>query len=224
MLASSLAALDVLRHLGGFGVPASLNQWMGVWSHDLSIQEQSADRDPHCSTCADVRPATPRSPVSTDPHTPDCVFCRIVAGQAPAHRIWEDADHLAFLSIFPNTEGFSVVIPKAHRPSYVVEMEQQEYTALHLAARQVAHLLDQAFEDVARTGIMYEGYGVDHAHAKLFPMHHTAGNQGENWREVASPITGYFDHYQGYLSSHDHVRADDAWLARVAERVRAVAE
>ena len=39
-----------------------------------------------------------------------CVFCRIVAGQEPAHRIWEDTDHLAFLSIFPNTEGFSVVV------------------------------------------------------------------------------------------------------------------
>ncbi|WP_017605000.1 HIT family protein [Nocardiopsis alkaliphila] len=161
--------------------------------------------------------------MSSESHAPECIFCRIAAGDAPAHRIWEDADHLAFLSIFPNTEGFSVVIPKAHRPSYVVEMEPEEYTALHLAARQVARLLDRAFEDVARTGIMYEGYGVDHAHAKLFPMHHTAGNQGENWREVSSPITGYFDRYQGYLSSHDHIRADDAWLARVAERVRAEA-
>ena len=60
MLASSLTALDVLRHLGGFEVPASLNRRMGVWSHDLSIQEQSADHDPHCSTRADVHPATPR--------------------------------------------------------------------------------------------------------------------------------------------------------------------
>ena len=162
--------------------------------------------------------------MSIESHAPDCVFCRIVAEDAPAHRIWEDTDHLAFLSISPNTEGFSVVIPKAHRPSYVMEMEPREYTALHLAARRVARILDEAFDDVARTGIMYEGYGVDHAHAKLFPMHHTAGNQGESWREVASPITGYFDSYQGYLSSHDHIRADDAWLARVAEHVRAGAE
>lgn len=157
--------------------------------------------------------------MNTD-HDPTCVFCRIVSGQAPAHHIWEDAEHLAFLSIFPNTEGFSVVIPKAHRPSYVVEMEPSEYTALHLATREVARRLDAAFEDVARTGIMYEGYGVDHAHAKLFPMHGTAGNQGEDWREVASTIEGYFDRYQGYLSSHDHTRADDAWLAKVAELIR----
>jgi bacteriocin biosynthesis cyclodehydratase domain-containing protein len=60
MLASSLAALDVLRHLGGFGVPAALNRRMGVWSHEVSVQEQPADRDPHCPTCADIRPAAPR--------------------------------------------------------------------------------------------------------------------------------------------------------------------
>ncbi|MFD6095259.1 HIT family protein [Nocardiopsis flavescens] len=153
-----------------------------------------------------------------------CVFCRIVAGREPAHRLWEDADHLAFLSIFPNTEGFSVVIPKAHRSSYVVDLEGREYIALHLAAREVARLLDAAFADVARTGIMYEGYGVDHAHAKLFPMHGTAGNAGEGWRAVASTATGYFDRYQGYLSSHDHERADDEWLAKVAERIRRAEE
>ncbi|MEU2945952.1 HIT family protein [Nocardiopsis alba] len=158
--------------------------------------------------------------VSTAPSTPTCVFCEIVAGRSPAHRIWEDEAHLAFLSIFPNTEGFSVVIPKTHRTSYVVDLEPEEYTALHLAAREVARRLDAAFPDVARTGIMYEGYGVDHAHAKLFPMHGTAGNAGEDWREVASPIDGYFDLYQGYLSSHDHHRADDARLAEVARRVR----
>ena len=157
-------------------------------------------------------------------HDEGCVFCQIAARKAPAHRIWENEGHLAFLSISPNTEGFSVVIPKAHRTSYVVDMEPQEYAALHLAARDVARLLDTAFADVARTGIMYEGYGVDHAHAKLFPMHGTAGNTGHGWREVASAIDGYFDRYQGYLSSHDHARADDAWLADVAGRIRRSAE
>ncbi|WP_306370978.1 ThiF family adenylyltransferase [Nocardiopsis sp. CC223A] len=52
MLASSLAALDVLRHLGGFGVPASLNRRVGVWSHDLSLDGQDTERDPACPTCS----------------------------------------------------------------------------------------------------------------------------------------------------------------------------
>ncbi|MFV2198057.1 hypothetical protein [Nocardiopsis sp. LOL_012] len=83
-----------------------------------------------------------------------------------------------------------------------------------------AHRRRVAFDDVARTGIIYEGYGVDHAHAKLVPMHGTAGNAGGSWREVASKIEGYFESYQGYLSSHEDTRADDAHLAEVAARVR----
>lgn len=43
----------------------------------------------------------------------ECLFCGIVAGTTPAHVIWEDNQHLAFLSIFPNTPGTSVVIPKS---------------------------------------------------------------------------------------------------------------
>lgn len=41
-----------------------------------------------------------------------CIFCQIVEGKAPCHKVWEDEHHLAFLSIFPNTDGFTVVIPK----------------------------------------------------------------------------------------------------------------
>ena len=44
----------------------------------------------------------------------DCVFCDIVSGDAPAHTVWENDEYLAFLSIFPNTEGATVVIPKDH--------------------------------------------------------------------------------------------------------------
>ncbi|MFL1381508.1 TOMM precursor leader peptide-binding protein [Nocardiopsis protaetiae] len=56
MLASSLAALDALRYLGGFGTPAALNRRVGVWSHDLSLDEQKAERDPTCPTCAELVP------------------------------------------------------------------------------------------------------------------------------------------------------------------------
>ena len=42
----------------------------------------------------------------------NCVFCKIVANESPSHRIWEDDNHLAFLSIYPNTPGVTVVIPK----------------------------------------------------------------------------------------------------------------
>jgi histidine triad (HIT) family protein len=43
-----------------------------------------------------------------------CVFCAIVAGQAPALRIYEDAEYLAFLDIRPFTRGHTLVVPKQH--------------------------------------------------------------------------------------------------------------
>lgn len=150
----------------------------------------------------------------------DCIFCYIVAGKAPCHKIWEDQDHLAFLSIFPNTDGVTVVIPKQHYSSYVFQAPEEVMTNLNLAARQVAHAIDSAFSDVGRTGLIYEGFGVDHLHAKLYPMHGTA-HTIENWAQIESnKPTEFFQSYAGYLSSHDCGRADDSHLSAIAEQIR----
>ena len=60
----------------------------------------------------------------------ECIFCKIVKKEIPCHQIWEDKEHLAFLSIFPNTEGFSVVIPKKHYPSYAFDLSDEVLTKL----------------------------------------------------------------------------------------------
>lgn len=98
--------------------------------------------------------------------------------------MWEDEHHLAFLSIFPNTDGFTVVIPKKHYPSYAFDMPPQALADLVLATQKVAKLLDKAFDDVGRTGMFFEGYGVDHVHSKLSPMHGT-GDMTQ-WRPIES--------------------------------------
>lgn len=148
----------------------------------------------------------------------NCIFCKIVAGESPAHLIWEDDKHLAFLSIFPNTLGFSVVITKDHNPSYAFANSDEVLTGLTLAAKKVAKLLDVSFEDVGRTGMFFEGFGVDHLHAKLFPMHGT-GNM-ETWRPLKSTLNTFFDQYPGFLSSHDSERANDEELAKLAAEIR----
>lgn len=147
----------------------------------------------------------------------DCIFCNIVAGTAPAHRIWEDEEHVAFLSIFPNTEGFSVVIPKEHYSSYVFDVPDDVVTKLILATGKVAKLLDASLTDVGRTAMMFEGFGVDHVHAKLFPMHGTITSE---WRKRSSKVDKYFTEYEGYISSHDYKRADDEVLKTLAQKIR----
>jgi molybdopterin-synthase adenylyltransferase len=53
MLASSLAGLDVLRFLGGFGAPRALNRRVGLWTHDLAVDGQEVPRSRECATCGD---------------------------------------------------------------------------------------------------------------------------------------------------------------------------
>ena len=147
----------------------------------------------------------------------DCIFCKIVKGKAPCHKIWEDEKHLAFLSIFPNTEGFSVVITKEHYSSYVFDLPEKIMADLIIASKKTAKLLDDKLEDVGRTGMILEGFGVDHAHSKLFPMH---GTKMENWEPLKSNVDKYFYKYEGYISSHDYKRAEDEELTKLAKKIK----
>lgn len=148
----------------------------------------------------------------------DCIFCKIVKGEAPSHKVWEDDKHIAFLSIFPNTEGTTVVISKAHHTSYAFDLPDEVLSELMLATKKVANLIDSKLEDVGRTAMVFEGYGVDHIHAKLFPMHGTENIK--KWKPIESKIDKYFNRYEGYISSHDYKREDDDKLAKIAKKIR----
>ena len=151
----------------------------------------------------------------------DCIFCSIARGTAPSHLLWEDQTHMAFLSIFPNTPGFSVVIPKTHHGSYAFAEPDTVLCDLIIAAKKTAKLLDKALKGVARTGMILEGYGVDHLHAKLFPMHGTGEDSA--FKKISSTQDKYFERYEGYVSSHDAARADDKALAGLAAHIRSFA-
>lgn len=148
----------------------------------------------------------------------NCIFCKIVAREMSAHIIWEDEWHIAFLSIFPNTEGVTVVIPKLHYPSYAFDLPDEILSGLILATKKVAKLLDSKLEDVGRTAMVFEGFGVDHIHAKLFPMHGTADMA--EWKPIESSIDKYFEKYEGYISSHDYKQVDSSRLEETARKLR----
>lgn len=148
----------------------------------------------------------------------DCTFCKIVKGEMPSHKVWEDEKHLAFLSIFPNTKGVTVVTTKKHYPSYAFDLPEDVLTDLIKAAQKVGKLLDKKLEDVGRTALVFEGFGVDHIHAKLFPMHGTADMK--TWYAIESKIDIFFETYPGYISSHDSNRADDKELAELAKKIK----
>jgi len=147
-----------------------------------------------------------------------CVFCGMIQGSVSYHKVWEDEQHLAFLSVRPNTEGVTVVIAKEHLSSYFVDLSDEQLSKLIMASKKVARLLDTAFDDVGRTALVFEGFGIDHIHAKLYPLHGTKSNE---WKQIESKIDKYFEHYEGYVSSHDvNKQADSTKLAELAEKIR----
>lgn len=147
----------------------------------------------------------------------DCIFCMIAEGKAPSHKVWEDENHLAFLGIFPNTKGMTVVIPKKHYTSYVFDLPEDVMINLMKAARAVGKLLDSKMDTSMRTALVFEGFGVNHVHAKLYPLH---GDKSQEWKPIEKELDKFFEEYEGYVSTHEHKRADDKELAELAQKIR----
>ena len=68
---------------------------------------------------------------------PDCLFCKIVAGELPSQRIAEDERTVSFMDINPATRGHALVTPKAHAVN-LLEIEPDDLAAVALAAQQLA--------------------------------------------------------------------------------------
>jgi histidine triad (HIT) family protein len=73
---------------------------------------------------------------------PDCIFCRIVAGEAPAHVVAEDARTMAFLDRGQATEGHTLVVSRSHA-SDLWEISEEDAAAVMVMARRVARTLEQ---------------------------------------------------------------------------------
>ena len=127
---------------------------------------------------------------------------------------------MAFLSIDPNAEGFSCVIPKTHHGSDVLKMPDDALQSFIIAAKTVAQILEDHFEDVGRVGLMMEGTGVDHAHIKLVPLHGTQNLKGGGWQQFLSGKEFWFDKYEGWICSGGGPRANDEDLRKLADRLK----
>lgn len=149
-----------------------------------------------------------------------CPFCEIGAGTQQTASYWEDDEFIAFLSIDPNTQGFSCVIPKQHYGSDVLKMPDDVLQRFIVAAKKVALILESHYSDVGRVGLIMEGTGIDHAHIKLVPMHGTEHLKAGEWRQHLSNQEHWFDTYEGWISSAGGPNADRAQLAALAEELK----
>jgi diadenosine tetraphosphate (Ap4A) HIT family hydrolase len=108
---------------------------------------------------------------------PDCIFCKIMKGEIPSVKIWEDNNHLAILDINPNTEGMTLIITKKHYDSDYTEMPNKSYKDLMIASKKVAKILKKELK-VNKVAIVIEGLGVNHMHVKLYPIYPSNESEG----------------------------------------------
>ncbi|PWV62384.1 HIT family protein [Plasticicumulans acidivorans] len=106
-------------------------------------------------------------------HDPNCIFCKIIRGELPAVKIFEDAATLAFLDIFPNTRGHSLVIPKDHHEN-LLAMPDESLLAVQRTTRRLAGVVT---EIVGGEGFQIRqfngtaaGQTVFHYHVHIVPM------------------------------------------------------
>jgi diadenosine tetraphosphate (Ap4A) HIT family hydrolase len=153
--------------------------------------------------------------------TGNCPFCEIAQGTLTTPGIfWQNDEFMAFLSTYPNTKGFTIVIPKQHYESDVLGMNDLMLSKFIIAAKQVSMILLNYFQDVGRVGLMMEGTGINHAQIKLFPMHGTENLKNGQWKQYPSKINTLFPTYEGYFSSNDGPRANENELTELANELR----
>ncbi len=131
-----------------------------------------------------------------------CIFCKIVGGEAPADRVYEDERTLIFMDLFPVADGHTLVIPKAHCRN-LLEAEEQDLEAVIVNSRRLAHAIREIFEPdgigVFQLNGAAAGQTVFHYHMHLIPR-----MQGDA------------------LQIHSRTRGDPERLAETARRLAAV--
>lgn len=102
----------------------------------------------------------------------DCVFCKIVNGDIPSYKVYEDENSLAFLDIDPAAIGHSLVIPKKHY-SNLNDIDVVELSQLIVAVKNTAQILMNKLgvEDYQLIQNNGKGSGqeVDHIHFHIVP-------------------------------------------------------
>lgn len=102
----------------------------------------------------------------------DCIFCKIVRGELPSFKIYEDGKTLAFLDIHPINPGHTLVIPKKHSGD-IFEISPEEWANVTEVTRKLASVIERSLEAKGINLMMnnrgHAGQIVEHAHVHIIP-------------------------------------------------------
>lgn len=144
-----------------------------------------------------------------------CIFCDAIRGKIDTFMVYEDKEHLAFLDIYPNTKGQTLVVTKEHIPSDFLNMSNEKFIALMTTSKTVANLIKQSLSAV-RVFLIIEGMEIDHIHIKLYPAYKIQVEESSllNMEKV------YFHEYKGYLTTLHGPKAKSEELSKMSAKIR----
>ena len=102
----------------------------------------------------------------------DCIFCKIINGEIPAYKIYEDEDVLAFLDINPVSVGHTLIIPKKHVLD-VMDIEDKLLVKIISKAKDIANLINVKLDSSGFTLVQNNGsvQEVKHFHLHVIPRY-----------------------------------------------------
>ena len=98
----------------------------------------------------------------------DSIFTKIIKGEIPSHKVYEDEKTLAFMTISPVREGHTLVIPKVQVDQFI-DVPDEEYAAVWRTAKKIAARIREV-TGKERVGIIVKGIEVPHFHVHLLPF------------------------------------------------------
>ena len=116
----------------------------------------------------------------------DSIFTKIIKGEIPCHKVYEDDKTLAFLDIHPVQPGHTLVIPK-RQIEFVWDLPDEDYQAVMATTKKVAKRMQDVL-DKQFVGVKVIGIDVPHAHVQLIPF-----NTGTEYNAVQD-LTSEPDH------------------------------
>ncbi|HEY5289162.1 MAG TPA: HIT family protein [Caulobacteraceae bacterium] len=106
-------------------------------------------------------------------YEPDNIFAKIVRGEMPCAKVFEDQDTLAFMDVFPQGRGHTLVVHKRSRARNLLDAEADELTAVIATVQRVARALVAALQPHGLTVTQFNGEAsgqtVLHLHFHLIP-------------------------------------------------------
>lgn len=124
-------------------------------------------------------------------YDPANIFARILKGEAPATKVWEDDDVLAFMDVFPQSEGHVLIVSKTSRARNLLEIEPAALARLAAAVQRTARAVDRALSPEGITIQQFNGEAggqtVFHLHFHVVPRWADRPLKGHGHAPMATP-------------------------------------